>query len=289
MMWSTRDYVTEAYETTPNTMQVRLSGVDLAVTRSEIEPSPFLIPAAPDTRRSPLPAVSRPEPVLDELPPEIEMKDGKTRLFGTVLGPDGPIGGAIVGIERHTTEGIGSLNVSTNAEGRWTAGGLPGGRFRVRAWLPGLMTTGGSEVRYVPDEEKAEFAFSMWGIDPTPRMEFVDGGPIYAGLPGSVAVVLSQQAIDENGIVVTTPVVGGLITIEVTPEVTVASSPIQLTGLDGAARFTLNCTGSQSGGTLIARSGELSAAFPLPGCRPLPTPQPAPAPEPAESNESANG
>lgn len=291
MMWSNRDFVVEAYQPTPNTLQVRLSGVDLAVTRSAIEPSPFLIPAAPDTRRATLPALTRPEPSdADPLPP-VEMTGGESRLNGTVVGPDGPVPGASVAIERHTSHGIGTLLVTTDEAGTWTAGRLPGGRYRVRAWLPGLMTTGGSEVRYVAEKESAEFTFSMWGVDPTPSLEFVHGGAIYESRTGEVAVVLSRRYVDDEGIVVTAPIAGGLITVEVTSEVTIASSPVQLTGSDGVARFTLSCTaqlpvlsqnaagqdgGAQGAETLTASSGSLSASFALPGCRPLPTPAPIP-------------
>lgn len=290
MMWNNRDYVTEAYEVTENTMQVRLSGVDLAVNPSDVGPSPFAIPNPPDTRRVILPAVSPAGPEEAE-PVEIDMSDGKVRLFGTVsgvtatgqngIGAPGPIAGATVGIERITSEGIGELLVQTNADGEWAVDRLPGGKYRVRAWIPGLLTSAGSEVRYVEDEEKSEFATTILGVDQTPTIEFVHGGAIYEGHGGAVAIAMTSRSIDEHGIVVTAPIAGSLVSIQATPEVTVASSPTQLTDGDGLAFFTLNCTGAVSGGTITATAGLVSETFSLPGCQPIPVPEP-PEPEPAD-------
>ncbi len=299
MMWSTRSTVTDAYRTTPNTFEVRLSGVDLTVTQSEIGPSPFEVPAAPDTRRTPVPALSPPEPLLET--PPVAMSGGDARLTGNVMGPDGPVADAVVGIERHTSDGVGSLRVATDAGGNWSAAGLPGGRYRVRAWLPGLMTMGRSEVAFLADEEPAAFDFSLWGVDPEPVLEFLHGGPIYQNLSATVAVVMSQRSVDLDGVVVTNPVAGSPVSIKVGRDVTLASSPIQFTDHQGAARFVLECrpsaapdvpgasdpdvpgastpavpAASAADGTLIAAAGERIETFALPGCRPVPPAPPVP-------------
>lgn len=287
MMWSNRSYVTDAYdqESDGDALQVRLSGVDLAVTQTEIEPSPFLVPAAPDTRRSALVALTAPEP--PEEPPEIELTDGEARLTGTVVGPDGPVPGAIVRIERHTNQGSASFDVTTDSVGFFKADKVPGGRYRVRAWVPGLMTTGGSDVRYVADDEKVDYEFSMWGVDPTPSFELVHGGPLFHGQPGGIAIVFTQRSIDDEGILVTAPLVGGLVTIETSAGVNISSSPVQLTNGDGTVWYTLTCTGSHQSATLTVRSGSVAESYPLPGCRPLPAPEPEPTPETDASDQPA--
>jgi hypothetical protein len=281
MMWTNREFVTEAYQVTENPMQVRLSGVDLQIDPTDVGPSPFAVPVSPDTRRAALPVVAPAGPEEQE-PVEIEMTGGKARLIGTVSGPDGPIAGATVGIQRVTSEGIGDLQVLTNGEGKWAADRMPGGTYRVRAWIPGISTSGGSEVRYLEEDEKAEFAFTILAVDPTPTIEFVHGGPIYAAHSGSVAMVMTSRVIDENGIVVTSPVVGALVTVQTTFGVTVATSPIQLTDANGTASFTLTCLGVASGGTITATSGVVSHTFSLPECRAIPEPEPV-LPEPSES------
>lgn len=245
VMWSSRTYVTDAYETTPNTLQLRLSGVDLAVTQSELEPSPYDIPAAPDTRHRPPPALSTTEPT--GLPATVALTGGTASLRGVVTGPAGPIAGALVGIERHTSHGIGTARLATGEDGDWSIGKLPGGRYRVRAWVPNLMTMGGSEVTFLADGQALAFEFSLWGVDPSPTMELIDGGPIYDGLSGTVAVAVSQRAVDADGLIVTTPTPGLLVTVQVSPEMTLASNPLQFTDGQGAARFILACIPATSG------------------------------------------
>ena len=284
MMWANRDYVTEAYEVSENPLQVRLSGVDLEITPTDVGPSPFAVPASPDTRRNVLPAIAPTGPVEgeEEEVVEIDMSDGEARLFGTVSGPDGPIAGATVGIERITSEGIGELRVFSNGEGRWSANRMPGGKYRVRAWIPGISTSGGSEVRYLEHDEKAEFNFTVLAVDPTPTIEFVHGGPIFAHHSGSVAMVMTTRVINENGVVVTSPVSGALVSVVTTSGVSVSTSPISLTDGNGMASFTLTCVGVSSGGTITATSGVLSQTFNLPGCQAIPQPEPV-APAPTES------
>lgn len=268
MVWTSRDYVTEAYriddEESP---QLRLGGVDLAVASTDVGPSPFSIYAAPDVRDNPPPQLASGS---DAPAPTVAMTGGTSVLSGVVVGPDGIIPAATVEIQRHTSHGIGTMRVVTDETGTWSVASLPGGRYRVRAWVPGLLTSGGSEVRYVTAGQSADYNFTLWAVDPAPGLEFVHGGPIYEGQPGEVAVAISRRSIDETGVVVTTPIIGALVSVETTADVTVVSAPIQLSDGEGATRFTIQCNGPISTGTLTARSGALSETFPLPGCQPIP-------------------
>ena len=302
MGWSSRSSVVDAYRETPSTLELRLNGVDLTVNRSEIEPSPYEVPAAPDTRRRAVVALSPPDPAVEA--PPVAMSGGRAELRGTVMGPEGPVADAVVGIERHTSDGVGSFRTSTDAGGNWSVSGLPGGRYRVRAWLPGLMTMGRSEVTFLADEEIAGFDFSLWGVDPQPELQFLHGGPIYQNLSGTVAVVVSQRSVDLEGVVVTNPVVGSSVSIEVGRDMTIVSSPMQFTDHQGAARFVLECRAAarptgQVGpvnpppdATLIARSGVQAETFALPGCQavpPSPVVPPAPVAPPAPSPSGGAG
>ncbi len=353
-MWSSRAAVTDAYRTDAGQSasdgpEMRLRGVDLAFQLSPIEPSPFTIPAAPDTSRT-APSVAFTAGLLQPLP-AIEMSGGRARLQGSVVGPDGhpiggptidhdhqdddgdspepevsgsvgpgpkPSGGAVVRVERHTSSGIGTLDVAVGPDGRWSVGGLPGGRYRVRAWVPGLLTMGRSDVRFVADDERATFDFSLWGVDPTPELTFLHGGPIYEGHSGTVAVVVSRRSVDAEGVIDTTPLAGMPVSIWVGREVTIGSDPNRITGQDGAARFELRCpapfephdhdgVGQVTGvagavedrpepitpdpivpaGSLIARSGPLAATFPLPGCQPVPEDKPEPSVQPTQPIDGA--
>lgn len=294
-VWVNRLWVVDAYRTDRAAQPVRLSGVDLAYRATEIEPSPFSIPRAPDTRSSPSPVVldgaTTPPPATPSL------QGGSARLQGTVVGPDGPVEGAVVRIERHTSAGVVGVDVLSDQDGGWQIGPLAGGRYRVRSWVPGLLTMTRSEVRFVADDEVADFAFTLAPADPTPGFEFVHAGPLYDDVPGTVAVVLSWKSIDQEGLVVTNPVPGAEVTIHTTAQVEVVSPQPVLTDGAGAARVQLRCiptgwspqpaaTASPTptpapavgpAGTLTATSGQIGATFALPGCQPVPPPAPEPA------------
>lgn len=301
VLWSSRDYVIEAYQERPEGEQITLSGVDLAITRSTIGQSPYVVPAAPDSRVEPVPALAFSD--VDDEFPEVTMAGGTARLAGVVTGPDGPVADAMVEIQRHTTDGVAVRRLSTGQTGEWRAPNLLGGRYRVRAWVPGILAMGGSEVIYLAEDETHRFEFALWGIDQTPSIELVANEELYLGVPGTVAVSITRPLIDDRGVVVTTPVADAPVTISVAQTASVLSTTEQATGADGVARFVIACsvvtdtggtnpdpttgqdpkqnpgedTGSDAGpvvGTIVVRSGDLVGQFPLPICIRPPAPEP---------------
>ena len=313
-MWTNREWVIDAYRVDEAPEPVRLSGVDLDIARTEIEPSPYRLPAAPDTRAIARDTAVGIRPVAQPaVPPSPTLSGGDARLQGTVVGPDGPVPGVIVRVERHTDNGTATLDVAVGDDGEWALGPVAGGRYRVRAWLPGQLTMGRSEVRFVADDQIADFDFSLWGVDPSPRFELVDAGPLYDGLAGTVAVVLGWRSVDLEGLVVTNPVPGAPVSVTATAQVEVLDPQPLLTDASGVAWVRLRCVptgaalgpasagptgvlgvartqgdqdpatdpGSTAGpaGTLTATSGSTSATFALPGCVP---PPPPPEPDPGD-------
>lgn len=316
-MWTNRGWVLDAYRTDEAAASVRLSGVDLAFEPTPIAATPYQVPTAPDTREAGRPAFD-PGPLSPA--PLPSLAGGDAELEGVVSGPDGPVAGATVRVERHTDHGSISVDTTTDEEGRWELAPVAGGRYRVRAWVPEQLTMGGSDVRFVADDEVAGFDLTLAEIDPTPTFEFVDGGPMYEGLPATVAVFLGWRSIDADGLVVTNPIPGAQVTVTTTAQVQVLSLQPMLTGGDGSIRVQVRCiptvvaplapveepsvvgpdgvTSNTSfavaaqdpapgpGGSLTATSGTTSATFALPGCLPgpdlvlPPVAEPVPDPQP---------
>lgn len=268
-MWSNRDVVLDAYGEPVDAQQITLSGVDLTITRSTLGQSPYVIPAAPDTRVAAPPTLSFAD--TDDGFPIVPMAGGTSRLSGVVLGPDGPVPGASVEIQRHTTDGVAARSLTADENGEWRTTGLLGGRYRVRAWLPGVLAMGSSEVTFLADDDSREFEFLLWGIDPSPGLEVVTNEEVYLGVPATIAVVFTRPVIDDRGVVVTTPIPGQAVIVSASQNMTVLSEPSGVTDADGVARFVIVCNalvedGIINSGVLIARADELVKTFPLPGC-----------------------
>lgn len=297
-MWTNRTWVSDAYRQRPDAEPLRLTGVDLAFTSASLEPSPYSVPTAPDARHDPRP-VAFGTPADRAEPPSPDLFGGEARLSGIVNGPDGPVAGATIQVERHGDDGSVVVNLVADEDGRWELESVKGGRYRVRAWVPNLMTMGRSEVRFLADDSDAVFEFSLWGVDPTPKFEFVADDVLYQGVPGTVAVVLGWRSIDESGLIVTHPLFGASVAVETTPGVELLTGQPHFTDPDGAVRLTVRClaatsptpegsappgatapdtsapaVSARSAGVLTAVGAGTTGRFALPGCHPPPEPEP---------------
>jgi hypothetical protein len=59
---------------------------------------------------------------------------GTANIHGTVVGPDGPVPAASVGIDLEVGDATSTQTVLTNPDGTWTLPAVPGGRYRIRSW-----------------------------------------------------------------------------------------------------------------------------------------------------------
>jgi len=61
-------------------------------------------------------------PVEGRVPAEkVEVLGGEAILAGIILGPDGPVGGATVRLERFVGDAVGKIDVTSNGDGTWRA------------------------------------------------------------------------------------------------------------------------------------------------------------------------
>ena len=107
----------------------------------------------PDTRGVRLsPVVAQPKGAVPPLP----VYGGAASLRGVVNGPDGPVGGATVRIERWVGGRSGSITINAGGDGRFGAAKLLGGRYRVRAWLQPNLAATESQVAFLANDGTAD-------------------------------------------------------------------------------------------------------------------------------------
>lgn len=236
--WRLHPSVVAAYTEEPDPPSFQLGGGDYAFERTVLEPSPFVIDrAAPDLRGAPVPVVSAArEPVL-----AVQMAGGAAGLGGTVVGPDGPVSGAVVNIERHTSAGSAQLQVLTGEDGTWTADNLAGGRFRVRAYLPNLLTDLEPQVFFLRADEQRPVSSRLVGPADQLVVNLHSSGPHYLTMVSTNAVTVGRELVDGEGRLVLSPVPGHGVALTVTGAAGFIASPTGFTDASGALRFSVLC------------------------------------------------
>ncbi len=288
VVWAQLDVVVSAYGNQGRSnADVRLGGLDLDVEVTPVGTSPYVIPTVPGSGSGPAgpPAVlafdeGSPPPVASPSPPP-SMTGGTARLGGTVTGPDGPVPGATVRVERHTADGVTARDLTTGPDGRWTLGRAIGGRYRVRAWLPPTLAMASSQVLFVDAGSEVDLDLTVAPLDPEPRAGIVSGGDIYVGLTGTVAVSITTESMAEDGLVVVAGVADATVTVTAGPEVELAPAAIGLTDADGVVRFTVRCLQAGVPSALIGYLDRITTVT-LPTCLPMPPPliEPVPSDDP---------
>lgn len=305
-VWRLHPAVISAYAEEPDPINFQLGGGDYAFERSPLEPSPFVIDVeAPDLRAAALPAVAS----APDATPAVQLHGGSAGLAGTVVGPDGPVAGAIVQIERHTATGSAQTQVLTNEDGTWKASDLLGGRFRVRAYLPNVLADLEPQIFFLRAEEQRPISTRLSGPAERLVVTFHSSGPHYLALASTDAVTVGREVVDAEGRLVLEPVPGHGVSLTLSGAATFSGSPPAQTDGSGALRFAVVCPvlGASSLRAVVqplvhaatperlgpgAPAGEAFGAaeafsFELPDCTEVPPPTTLPGEPPAtDTNET---
>lgn len=265
LMWHERDFVLDAYrQDDDGPAELRLSGVTLDFEKTDIPASPYVVHTAPDTRRRPMSLLF----TAPEVDP-VDMVGGESRISGIVRIDDEPASSALVRLERHTSTGTGVRDVIVGADGRFSARSLPGGRYRVRAWIPGKATMTASDVFFLEAEEAISRSYNLPLVDLEPRVEFVNGGTMTVGLTGGFGVVITRNDVDADGILISAPVTGVEVSASFTDDVTPLSPLVVPTDESGLAQFRMRCVRAGTGRATVTIDSEVRTVA-LASCIPMP-------------------
>ncbi len=197
---------------------------------------------------------------------------GDATLSGSVTGPDGPVPGAVVRIERLVGDAVQVREVRARDDGTWVLEGLPGGRMRVRAYAPPSLTMLEPEIFFLTESQPRELRLTVRehaGIlvlsDVTPPAPTV-------GSPVNVAVRVVEKVVDDEGVARTQPIAGVPLQMQSSGWDLLAGP--DATGSDGVAVFTFRCDEAVSvTAAVVLFDGTQDRSFPLevPSCGPRPT------------------
>ena len=176
-------------------------------TRTTLEP--YVEPHFDDTRDVTL----APVPPGAPLAFPVTIRGGDASLTGTLVGPDGPVPRGRVRLERFVGEASAVLEVATNAEGRWNAKGIVGGRYRVRGWRMPDLAMNSSTLLFLGAEEDGSVALeatAQGGVDVQAAI-LTPSPTIDAAV--NVTALITRHQVDGDGVVQGIPLTGTVATL----------------------------------------------------------------------------
>ncbi len=131
--------------------------------------------------------------------------------MGTVRGPAGPAGGATVRIDRIVADREVRTDVTADPEGRWELRDVPGGRYRVRAFLAPTLAQTTAEVRFLRDRDEHTFELVMEEQQGLVLRADSAPDPPTVGNPVNLVLLVAQRTVDPDGIVRAAPLAGAVV------------------------------------------------------------------------------
>ena len=166
---------------------------------------------------------------------------GSATVGGTVSGPEGPVVGATVRVERLVGDAVAATTVTTGPGGQWAVPSVNCGRYRVRAWRPPDLAVLRPTLVFVEASENraVNLAMARYG-EGNAVAEFAPEPPT-ADKPATLVVTVSNGAIDGEGVLHASPRQGETVQLAVTAGLLLESPDTTLTDGSGKASFTVRC------------------------------------------------
>ncbi|MEL7207874.1 MAG: carboxypeptidase-like regulatory domain-containing protein, partial [Actinomycetota bacterium] len=197
----------------------------------------------PDTRDVAL-AAAVGTPVPAEAP---TVRGGDADLVGTVEGPDGPVPGAEVLLERFVGDQRASLVVRTDRDGRYRALNVFGGRYRIRAWKSPELALTQPVLEFFRDDEETVTDLRLTRHEGLTVQAVVDRSSALVGDAATITALVTDETVDERGIVVAPAAVGEAVDLDVRGPWALDGGAGAVTDGDGRVTWTVTCEQPGSG------------------------------------------
>ena len=138
----------------------------------------------------------------------IPIEVGRSTLRGTVLGPEGAVPGAVVRIERLVGDAVQSRDVAADPAGTFVVANVPGGRYRMRAFLAPRLAMVQPEIFYMEDGSERTVDLRTEVYEGVAVMASATPGTPIVGQGVNIAVRVANRTVEPDGIGREVPVAG---------------------------------------------------------------------------------
>lgn len=136
---------------------------------------------------------------------------GTARLVGSVVGPTGPLGGAVVRVEHIVGAQISTVDVASAPDGRWELVDIPGGRYRVRAFQAPLFAQAEPMLFFMPDGEERRLDLTTDDFAELGVAVAVAPIPPIPNQPLNLVVQVTRRTVGSDGTIRAEPVAGQIV------------------------------------------------------------------------------
>jgi hypothetical protein len=231
--------------------------------RSVVTTQPTLPSNLPSVTEAPVPGAAT------SVAPRI--RPGQATLNGTVIGPNGPVGGAVVNADRLVGDQMASTQTTTAADGSWSLSSILGGRYRVRAWQQPSLAMTTPQVLFLAGTETHTMTIQLTAFTgPTVASAFAPANP-QVGQVDNLVIQVTTPTVGGDGVVRNLPQVGVSVTLTDGPEWLVHNGNPLSTDTNGQVLFQLSCQAAGSQPLSAEVGAGAVVALQLPDCVPPPT------------------
>lgn len=213
---------------------------------------------------------------------------GDTTIVGRVEGPDGPVAGAIVRLERLVGDGMASIEVPTAADGTWNVSNALGGRYRIRAWQQPSLAMATAKVLFIDSTDPGAVELELDRYEGRRVEAVMAPDPPQVREPVNLKVRVADRVVDERGVIRTTPRPGISVRLTGTSSWFLLSPNPQTTGGDGSVTFRMECQDDGSQPLSVELDGAQVVPLDLPACVDPTAPPSTTTTEPTDDDDGAS-
>jgi hypothetical protein len=182
---------------------------------------------------------------------------GDASLVGVVTGPDGPVPSAVVRIDRLVADQVRRTDVVAGADGRFQLRGIPGGRYRVRAYLSPTFAQTEPDIFFLPGRDERRLDLRVDRFDGTIATTAVAPDPPILDQAVNVAVRIVNRAVNADGVAVAVPRAGAEVELVEVGRWSLTGDAIQTTDGSGRVVFAMRCDAAGAPGLVVRLRGAI--------------------------------